>query len=168
MQWRGIWDGIKSIPRHVWNWLIQPEGWQVRHFAASPYGAALMTWFWTRQARFWEHWDTVAEMASLGAISYGVIAVLVEGGFRLFYALSRIGKDKQKREQELAEVRAEGMAEGISRGQASGRAEGMAEGISRGQANGVAEERQRWQAWNEARTRAAAEGREFNEPPPGS
>lgn len=139
MQWRGIWDGIKSIPRHIWNWLIQPEGWQVRHFAASPFGAALMTWFWTRQGRFWEHWDTVAEMASLGAISYGIIAVLVEGGFRLFYTLSLIGKDKQRREQELEEVKAAG----------------------------AAAERKRWQQWNEARMRAADEGREFNEPPPG-
>lgn len=110
-----------------------------------------MTWFWTRQARFSEHWDTVAEMASLGAISYGVVVVLVEGGFRLFYALSQIGKDKQRRERELSEIRAKGIAEG----QAEGRAEG------------AAAERTRWQQWNEARMRAAAEGREFNEPPPG-
>ena len=90
-------------------------------------------------------------MASLGAISYGIIAVLAEGGFRLFYALSQIGKDKQRRAQELAEVRAQGMAEG----QSEGRAEG------------AASERKRWQAWNAARDQAAAEGREFNEPPPG-
>ena len=148
MEWRGIWDGIKSIPRHIWNWLVQPEGWQVRHFAASPFGAALMTWFWTSQPRFWEHWDTVAEMASLGAISYGVIAVLMEGGFRLFYTLSQIGKDREKRKREIEEAKAAGMAAG--------------------EAAGSAEERKRWQEWNEARIRAAAEGREFNEPPPGS
>ena len=164
MEWRGIWDGIKSIPRHIWNWLVQPESWQVRHFAASPFGAALMTWFWTNQARFWEHWDTVAEMASLGAISYGIIAVLAEGGFRLFYTLSLIGKDKQRRERELAEIRAKGMAEG----QAEGRIEGMEEGRVEGREQGAAAERKRWQQWNEARLRAAAEGREFNEPPPGS
>ena len=145
---RGIRDGIKSIPRRLWYWLIQPEGWQVRHFAASPFGAALMTWFWTRQLRFWEHWDTVAEMTSLGAVSYGIIAVLAEGGLRVFYTLSLIGKDKQRREQELTEIRDKGRAEG--------------------RAEGADAERKRWQAWNEARLRAAAEGREFNEPPPGS
>ena len=155
MEWRGIWDGIKSIPRHIWNWLIQPEGWQVRHFAASPFGAALMTWFWTRQGRFWEHWDTVAEMASLGAISYGIIAVLAEGGFRLFYTLSLIGKDREKRRRELTEARAKGIAEG------------QAEGREEGREQGAAAERKRWQQWNEARMRAADEGREFNEPPPG-
>ena len=164
MEWRGIRDGIKSIPRHIWNWLVQPEGWQVRHFAASPFGAALMTWFWTNQARFWEHWDTVAEMASLGAISYGIIAVLAEGGFRLFYTLSLIGKDKQRRERELAEIRAKGMAEG----QAEGRIEGREKGRVEGREQGAAAERKRWQQWNEARMRAADEGREFNEPPPGN
>lgn len=83
------------MPRRIWNWLIHPEGWQIRHFAAFPFGAALMTWFWTEQAKFREHWDRVAEIVSLGAVSYGIIAVLAEGGFRLFYTLSLIGKDKQ-------------------------------------------------------------------------
>ncbi len=142
--WRGIFNVIKSIPRHFWNWLIQPEGWQVRHFAASPFGASLMTWFWTGQLQFWQHWDTVANMASLGAISYGVIAVLAEGGFRVFYTLSQIGKDREKRRQELEDMKAAA------------------------EADGVAAERKRWQQWNEARIQAADEGREFNEPPPGS
>ena len=118
-----------------------------------------MTWFWTNQARFWEHWDTVAEMASLGAISYGIIAVLAEGGFRMFYALSQIGKDRERRRRELAEVRAKGMAEG--------QAEGIVQGQEEGREQGAAAERKRWQQWNEARMRAADEGREFNEPPPG-
>ena len=144
MVWRGIWEGIRSIPRHLWEWLIQPEGWQVRHFAASPFGAALMTWFWTSQPRFWDHWDMAAEMAGLGAISYGIIAVLAEGGFRVFYALSLIGKDREKRRRELEEIKAAGAAAG------------------------AAAERERWQQWNEARMRAAAEGREFNDPPPGN
>ena len=99
-----------------------------------------MTWFWTRQLQFWQHWETVADMASLGAISYGVIAVLVEGGFRLFYTLSQIGKDREKRRQELEDMKAAG----------------------------AAAERKRWQQWNQARIQAAADGREFNEPPPGS
>ncbi len=103
-----------------------------------------MTWFWTGQLQFWQHWNSVAEMASLGAISYGVIAVLAEGGFRMFYALSQIGKDREKRRRELEEVKAAG------------------------EAVGVATERKRWQQWNEARIQAAADGREFNEPPPGS
>ena len=91
-------------------------------------------------------------MVSLGAVSYGIIAVLAEGGFRLFYTLSLIGKDKQRRERELAELRTQGYAEGYAIGYAAG----------------VAAERKRWQRWNEARMRAADEGREFNEPPPGS
>ena len=78
-------------------------------------------------------------MVSLGAVSYGIIAVLAEGGFRLFYTLSLIGKDKERRKRELEEVKA----------------------------SGVAAERKRWQRWNEPRMRAADEGREFNEPPPG-
>ena len=136
------------MSRHLWNWLVQPEGWQVRHFAASPFGAALMTWFWTDQLQFWQDWDVVADMASLGAISYGVIAVLAEGGFRVFYTLSQIGKDREKRRQELEAAKTAGKAAG--------------------EAAGVANERKRWQQWNEARIQAAADGREFNEPPPGS
>ncbi len=85
-----------------------------------------------------------AEMAGLGAISYGIIAVLAEGGFRVFYALSLIGKDREKRRRELEEIKAAGAAAG------------------------AAAERERWQQWNEARMRAAAEGREFNDPPPGN
>ena len=138
--WRGVFNAVKSIPRHLWNWLVQPEGWQVRHFAASPFGAALMTWFWTDQSQFWQHWDTVADMASLGAISYGIIAVLAEGGFRVFYTLSQIGKDREKRRQELEDAKTAA----------------------------TAAERKRWQQWNEARIQATADGREFNEPPPGS
>ena len=90
--------------------------------------------------QFWRHWDLVSEMASLGAISYGIIAVLAEGGFRVFYALSQIGKDREKRRQELEDMKAAG----------------------------AAAERKRWQQWNEARIQAAADGREFSEPPPGS
>ena len=55
----------------------------------------------------------------------------------MFYTLSLIGKDREKRRQEL-------------------------------EAAGAAAERKRWQQWNEARIQAAADGREFNEPPPGS
>ena len=58
----------------------------------------------------------------------------------MFYALSRIGKDREKRRQELEDMKAAGEAA----------------------------ERKRWQQWNEARIQAAADGREFNEPPPGS
>lgn len=152
MVWRGIWESVKSIPRRLWDWLIQPEGWQVRHFAASPFGAALMTWFWMGQPRFWDHWDMAAAMAGLGAISYGIIAVLAEGGFRLFYTLSLIGKDRERRKRELDEAKAAGIAAGEAAGKAAG----------------AAAERKRWQAWNAARQQALAEGREFNEPPPGS
>ena len=58
----------------------------------------------------------------------------------MFYALSRIGKDREKRRQELEDMKSAG----------------------------AAAERKRWQRWNEARIQAADEGREFNEPPPGS
>ena len=65
--------------------------------------------------------------------------------------LSLIGKDTHRRERELAEIRAKGIAEG--------RIEGREQG--------AAAERKRWQQWNEARMRAADEGREFDELPPG-
>jgi len=114
-------------------------------------------------------------MVSLGAVSYGIIAVLAEGGFRLFYTLSLIGKDKQRRERELAEIRAKGIAEGQAEGRKQGRAEGRIEGMEEGRVEGrvegreqgAAAERKRWQQWTAARDQAAAEGREFNEPPPG-
>ena len=53
--------------------------------------------------------------------------------------LSLIGKDTHRRERELAEIRAKGIAEG--------RIEGREQG--------PAAERKRWQQWNEARMRAA-------------
>ena len=90
----------------------------------------------------------------------GIIAVLAEGGFRMFYTLSLIGKDRERRRRELDEAKAAGMAAGMTAGEAAG--------MAAGEAAGAAAERKRWQAWNEARIRAAAEGREFNEPPPGS
>ena len=107
-----------------------------------------MTWFWTGRLQFWQHWDAVADMAGLGAISYGVIAALAEGGLRVFYTLSQIGNDREKRRQELEAAKTASRAAG--------------------EAAGAAAERKRWQQWNEARIQAAADGLEFNEPPPGS
>ena len=107
-------------------------------------------------------------MASLGAISYGIIAVLVEGGFRVFYTLSQIGKDREKRRQELADAEAAGRVAGEAAGRAAGEAAGHATGQAEGIVEGAAAERKRWQQWNEARIQADADGREFNEPPPGS
>ena len=58
----------------------------------------------------------VAEYAGLGVLSYGVIAVLLEGaiqGVRLmWWALSEIGKSRLKRQQRLEEVRKEGLEQG--------------------------------------------------------
>ena len=58
----------------------------------------------------------------------------------MFYALSQIGKDREKRRQELEDAKTAA----------------------------TAAERKRWQQWNEARIQAATDGREFDEPPPGS
>ena len=66
----------------------------------------------------------------------------------MFYTLSLIGKDREKRRQELEAAKAASRVAG--------------------EAAGAAAERKRWQQWNEARIQAAADGREFNEPPPGS
>jgi len=60
----------------------------------------------------------------------------------------------------LAEIRAKGIAEG--------QAEGMLKGREEGREQGAAVERKRWQQGNETRMRTADEGREFDEPPPGS
>ena len=74
----------------------------------------------------------------------------------MFYTLSLIGKDREKRRRES---------------EAAKTAEYVAAYVHRyivGREEGIAAERKRWQQWNEARIQAAADGREFNEPPPGS
>ena len=64
----------------------------------------------------------VAEYAGLGVLSYGVIAVLLEGaiqGVRLmWWALSEIGKSRLERQQRLEEVRKEGLEQGLEQGRA--------------------------------------------------
>ena len=82
----------------------------------------------------------------------------------MFYTLSLIGKDREKRRREseaakTAEYAATKAATYVA---------AYVHGYIVGRAEGVAEERKRWQQWNEARIQAAADGREFNEPPPGS
>ena len=45
--------------------------------------------------------------------------------------------------------------------------QGKAEGIAEGMAEGQEEERNQWRAWNKRRLEAEAEGKPFDEPPPG-
>ena len=71
-----------------------------------------------------------SSMVDLGAVLYGMIAVLVERGVRMiFWALDERRKWREKwRAEAQAKGRAEGHAEGRAEGHAEGRAEGRAEG----------------------------------------
>ena len=54
------------------------------------------------------------------------------------------------------------------RGRAEGKVEGRVEGLAEGRAEGQTAERARWQEWNRRRMDAAAQGLDFDEPPPGA
>ena len=52
-------------------------------------------------------------------------------------------------------------------GRELGREEGRQEGRGEGREEGREEERKAWMEWNQRRSQAMAEGREFTEAPPG-
>ena len=66
-----------------------------------------------------------------------------------------------------ARGRAEGVEIGRSKGVEIGRAEGEEIGRAEGEEIGRAAERTEWQEWNRRRMDAEAQGRPFDEPPPG-
>ena len=74
---------------------------------ATPFGAAATTWVLSvladgGQWAFWHNLDPVKEMAGLGTIAYGALAVLVEGGIKMvFWAL-----DERRRKFTMREIEA--------------------------------------------------------------
>ena len=91
--------------------------WLRRHAMAAPFGVffttALLTYFveqgqWQGAATG----ETAASLVDLGAVLYGMAAVVIERGFRtMFWALD---KRKEWREKMRAEAHAEGHADGYA------------------------------------------------------
>ena len=94
----------------------QPDGWQARHFAVAPFGGLLSTWLWVSYGPAWAQFD------NFGVLFYGAVAVLLEGGYQVFYAIS-----KRRRDINAAEDR--GRAEGHTAGREEGREEGRREAL---------------------------------------
>ena len=90
----------------------QPDGWQARHFAVAPFGGLLSTWLWVAYGPAWAQFD------NFGVLFYGAVAVLLEGGYQMFYAIS-----KRRRDINAAEDR--GREEGRDKGRAEGRREAL-------------------------------------------
>ena len=86
----------------------QPDGWQARHFVVAPFGGLLSTWLWSNYGPGW------AQMDNFGVLFYGATAVMLEGGYQMFYAIS-----KRRRDINAAEDR------GRDEGKEIGRNEGV-------------------------------------------
>ncbi len=65
----------------------QPDGWQARHFVVAPFGGLLSTWLWGNYGPGW------AQMDNFGVLFYGATAVMLEGGYQMFYAISKRRRD---------------------------------------------------------------------------
>ena len=106
----------------------QPDGWQARHFVVAPFGGLLSTWLWGNYGPGW------AQLDNFGVLFYGATAVMLEGGYQMFYAIS-----KRRRDINAAEDR--GRDEGKEIGRDEGRTEGMAigrtEGVEIGRTEGM-------------------------------
>lgn len=86
--------------------------WLRRHAMITPFGAAATTWAlsaWIGGGHwlFWNDIEPAKSMAGLGAIGYGMAAVLIAGGIKaVFWALDERRKKLTRREIEtLTEVR---------------------------------------------------------------
>ena len=104
----------------------QPDGWQARHFAVAPFGGLLSTWLWVSFGPAW------AQIDNFGVLFYGAVAVLLEGGYQMFYAISKRRRDinaaeDRGREQGHLVGREEGREEGHLAGREEGREEGRRE-----------------------------------------
>lgn len=99
----------------------QPDGWQARHFAVAPFGGLLSTWLWVNFGPMWAQFD------NFGVLFYGAVAVLLEGGYQMFYAISKRRRDINAAEDRGREV---GREEGHEAGRDEGRAEGRREALA--------------------------------------
>ena len=137
--------------RRLWGWVDEPHGWQARHFAVAPFGGSLATWFWTLALDPVGAgmpppgiWSEMAQLASWGALTYGMFAVGAEGIVQMFYAIAKRRRDLNAAEDKghekgLETGRVEGRVEGREEGRAEGREEGRAEGREEGRVEGRAE-----------------------------
>ena len=92
------------------------DQWARRHILAAPWGTALATWLLTI---YYDPGASFAEMVSMGAMIYGMAMSALELGVPMaFYAYEKIKNDR-------ANLRRQGLVEGI----AQGRSEGVAETI---------------------------------------
>ena len=110
----------------------------------APFGVLLSTWLLSLVAGAWRwhHRDDLefaGTITPLGAAVYGVAVLTMEGGFRMFWALAQIEKD---RKAFWEEGRKEGREEGRTEGRREGRTEGRVEGRTEGRQEGRAEGRQ--------------------------
>ena len=109
----------------------QPDGWQARHFVVAPFGGLLSTWLWGNYGPGW------AQMDNFGVLFYGATAVMLEGGYQMFYAISKRRRDinaaeNRGRDEGLTEGKEIGRDEGLTEGKEIGRDEGLTEGMAIG------------------------------------
>lgn len=78
--------------------------WLRRHATITPFGAAVTTWVlsvWVGGGQWllWHDLEPSKSMAGLGAIAYGIIAVIGEGGIKMvFWALDERRRKLTRRE----------------------------------------------------------------------
>ena len=110
--------------------------------ALAPFGVLISTWLLSLAAGAWRwhHRDDLefaGTITPLGAAVYGVAVLTIEGGFRMFWALAQIEKDRKAfREEGRKEGREEGRTEGRREGRTEGRVEGRTEGRQEGRTEG--------------------------------
>ena len=110
------------------------------------------------------------------AEALAIILVVHKGGHLLMSIIEKVIQPLLVAQRQLgyaegrteghAEGRTEGHAEGRTEGHAEGRTEGHAEGRTEGHAEGRTEERTEWREWLDRKSKAEAEGKSFDEPPP--
>ena len=130
---------LLAVPtRRLWGWVDEPHGWQARHFAVAPFGGTLFTWLWTLVLDSAGAgagvpppgiWSEMAQLASWGALTYGMFAVGAEGVVQMFYAIAKRRRDLNAAEDKGRE---EGVVEGHEKGVVEGHERGLEEGIQRG------------------------------------
>ena len=107
--------------------------WLRLHAIVAPFGGFAVTALLVVRSGQWSGWDSLESASSLidlGAVLYGMVAVLVERGANMvFWALEQ---RKKRREAMEERVMAQGMARGLEQGMAQGRAQLLAELLDEG------------------------------------
>ena len=99
-------NAIIAPAQRLRRWVDNPEGWQRRHFVAAPFGGLFSTWLWA--LRYQGDLETglvlsMAQMASWGALTYGLCAVVAEGVPRMFYFFAKRRQDINAAEKRARE-----------------------------------------------------------------